>query len=197
MSNPYEESLAILDELSYSINEQNDIMNHNLSLLNIDQLKIYNIIIGAVYDSNIYSKVFLVDSLGWTGKTFLYNTLLVTVRSHCDIKLAVASSEISALLLQGDRTVHSRLRVPIRLNEIYMCGVCKQTVLAKLIQHAKLLVWDEAPMTHRFAAECTLSRLYVQVRLLVVDWLKIFLRTSIVESFPISDCVLSPNKILM
>ena len=35
-----------------------------------------------------------------------------------------------------------------------MRGISKQTVLAKLIQRAKLLVWDEAPMTHRFAAEC-------------------------------------------
>ena len=35
-----------------------------------------------------------------------------------------------------------------------MCGISKQTVLARLIQRAKLLVWDEVPMTHRFAAEC-------------------------------------------
>ena len=35
-----------------------------------------------------------------------------------------------------------------------MCGISKQNVLAKLIQHARRLVWDEAPMTHRFAAEC-------------------------------------------
>ena len=67
----------------------------------------------------------------------------------------MASSGIAALLLQGGRTVHSRLKVPIRLNEISMCGISKQTVLAKLIQRAKLLVWDEAPMTHKFAAECT------------------------------------------
>ena len=66
----------------------------------------------------------------------------------------MASSGITALLLQGGRTVHSRLKVPIRLNEISMCGISKQTVLAKLIQRANLLVWDEAPMTHRFAAEC-------------------------------------------
>ena len=35
-----------------------------------------------------------------------------------------------------------------------MCDISKQTVIAKLIQPAKLLVWDEAPMTHIFAAEC-------------------------------------------
>ena len=66
----------------------------------------------------------------------------------------MASSGMAALQLQGGRNVHSRLKVPIRLNEISMCGISKQTVLAKLIKRAKLLVWDEALMTHRFAAEC-------------------------------------------
>ena len=36
--NPYEESRVILDELSYCVNEQNDIMNHNLPLLNMISL---------------------------------------------------------------------------------------------------------------------------------------------------------------
>ena len=58
VSNHYEESRVILDELSYSVNEQNDIMNHNLPFLNTDQLRIYNIVIEAVYDTNVYSKVF-------------------------------------------------------------------------------------------------------------------------------------------
>ena len=98
-------------------------MNHNLPLLNTDQLRIYNIVIEAVYDSNVYSKVFFIDEPGGAGKTFLYNTLLATARSHCDIALAMASSGIAALLLQGGRTVHSSLKVPIRLNEISMCGI--------------------------------------------------------------------------
>ena len=110
MSNPYEESRVILDELSYSVNEQNDIMYHNLPLLNTDQLRIYNNVIGALYDSNVYSKVSFIDGPGGTGKTFLYNTLLATVRSHCEIASAMASSGIAALLLQGGRTVHFRAR---------------------------------------------------------------------------------------
>ena len=70
VSNPYEESRVILNELSYRVNEQNHIMNHNLPLLNTDQLRIYNIVIVAVYDSNVYSKVFFIDGPGGTGKTF-------------------------------------------------------------------------------------------------------------------------------
>lgn len=39
------------------------------------------------------------DGPGGTGKTFLYKSLLATVRARGDIALAVASSGIGALLL--------------------------------------------------------------------------------------------------
>ena len=92
------------------------------------------------------NKAFFVDDPGGTGKTFLYNTLLAKIRSRSEIALAMASSGIAALLLEGGRTVHSRLKVPITLNELSVCNITKQSALAKLIQGAKLLVWDEAPI---------------------------------------------------
>ena len=46
------------------------------------------------------------------------------------------------------------MKVPISLNEQSICNISKQTALAKLIQNAKLLVWDEAPMIHKHAVEC-------------------------------------------
>ena len=56
---------------SSTVIEQNDTMNHNLPLLNDVQLRIYNIVIGAVYDSNVYSNVFFIDGPGGTGKILL------------------------------------------------------------------------------------------------------------------------------
>ncbi len=47
---------------------------------------------------------FFIDGPGGTGKTFLYDTLLAYVRGNGDIALAVASSGIAALLLEGGRT---------------------------------------------------------------------------------------------
>ena len=44
----------------------NDIMNHNLPLLNTDQPRIYIIVIEDVYDTNVYSNVFFIDGLGGT-----------------------------------------------------------------------------------------------------------------------------------
>ena len=105
---------------------------------------IYNIIIAAVNDTNSYSNAFFNDRPGGTRKTFLYNTLLSTVRSQGNLALAMSSSGLAALLLQGGRTVHSRKKVPIHLNEISVCSISKQSALA---QRIRLFVWDEAPMT--------------------------------------------------
>ena len=50
----------------------------------------------------------------------------------------MASSGIAALLLQSGRTVHSGLKVPLRLNEISICSIEKADCLSELIQRAKL-----------------------------------------------------------
>ncbi len=84
-------------------------------------------------------KVFFVDGPGGTGKIFLY-TLLAKVRSQNKIALGLASSGIAALLLQGGRTVHSRLKVPIDINELSVCGISKQSALADLIRRTTLFV---------------------------------------------------------
>ena len=108
----------------------------------------------AINDSGVEQRAFFIDGPGGTGKTYLYNILLAKVRSQRHIALATASSGIAALTLTGGRTVHSRLKVPIPLNELSVCNITKHSALAKLIQITKLIVWDEAPMIHRHAAEC-------------------------------------------
>ena len=87
----------------------------------------------AINDPLIEQRAFFIDGPGGTGKTFPYNTILAKVRSQGQIALAMASSGIAALLLQGGRTVHSRLKVPIPVNELSVCNISKQSALAKLI----------------------------------------------------------------
>jgi len=58
-------------------------------------------------------KVFFVDGQGGAGKTFIYNVLLAAVRSRGQVALAMASSGIAALLLDGGTTAHFRLKLPI------------------------------------------------------------------------------------
>ncbi|XP_028103615.1 uncharacterized protein LOC114302743 [Camellia sinensis] len=62
-------------------------------------------------------------------------------------------SAYNSLLLPGGRTAHSRLKIPIDLDEFPSCGINQQIEFAKLIQEASLIIWDEAPMHHRYGFE--------------------------------------------
>ena len=125
----------------------------NVKFLNCEQAYAYHSIIDHIYNNNSNINMFFIDGPGGTGKTYLYNTLLSTVRRNGDIALAVASSGIAALLLVGGRTAHSRLKIPIKLDELAVCNIKKNSNLSELLKITKLIIWDEAPMTHKHAFE--------------------------------------------
>lgn len=66
-------------------------------------------------------KAFFIDGPGGTGKTFFYSVLLARVRAEGQIALPVASSGIAALLLAGGKTAHSRLKIPVNIDEYSTC----------------------------------------------------------------------------
>ncbi|KAL6501376.1 hypothetical protein OROGR_026509 [Orobanche gracilis] len=90
---------------------------------------------------------------GDTGKTFLWKTLSSAIRAKGEIVLNVASSGIAALLLTGGRTAHSRFRIPLNLNEDGLCFIPPGSDSAMLLKKTSLIIWDEAPMTHKHAFE--------------------------------------------
>nr|XP_028954300.1 uncharacterized protein LOC114823117 [Malus domestica] len=139
---------CIEDEISIGIPQQD---LDAIELLNNDQRNAFNIIMGAVQRSE--NVTFFVDGPGGTGKTYLYHTLLASLRRLGHIVLAKASSGIAATILPGRRTAHSKFKIPLSLNASSMCSIGKQSDLAKLIQKAKAIIWDEATMTHHHAFE--------------------------------------------
>ncbi|XP_061348566.1 uncharacterized protein LOC133293951 [Gastrolobium bilobum] len=76
-----------------------------------------------------------------------------SIRSKAGIILNVASSGIASLLLPGGRTAHSRFRIPIQINEDSTCNIRPKSTIAELLSKTKLIIWDEAPMVHRFSFE--------------------------------------------
>lgn len=56
--------------------------------------------------------------------------------------------------MEGGRTAHSRFKIPIVLDDHSMCSISQQSDIAELIKHTSLIIWDEAPMQHRFSFEC-------------------------------------------
>ncbi|XP_013709420.1 uncharacterized protein LOC106413133 [Brassica napus] len=82
----------------------------------------------------------------------IYESVL-ELRSRKQIVLPVASSGIAALLLPNGRTAHSRFNIPLKLDKDKLCNIKPGTMLAELIKETDLIIWDEAPMTHKHAFE--------------------------------------------
>ncbi|XP_075074581.1 uncharacterized protein LOC142162158 [Nicotiana tabacum] len=65
---------------------------------------------------------------------------------------------LSEDILHEERTIldhpaHSRFVIPLNLTEDSTCNIKQGTPLANLIVKAKLIIWDEAPMMHRYCFE--------------------------------------------
>lgn len=70
-----------------------------------------------------------------------------------EIVIAVASSDIAALLIPGGRTTHSRFHIPLIIHESSSCNITHDSDLAGLIARARLIIWDKAPMLHKHCFE--------------------------------------------
>lgn len=145
------ENNLILDDLTYASDDKLQKATEQLSKLNDTQKTIYHIIDQSV--QNNYGQTFFVFGFGGTGKAFLWTILLNNIRARGKIALAVASSGIAALLLPGGRTPHSRFRIPLDVQEHFMCAIKKNTKLSALIEQMSLIIWDEAPVNHKHLFE--------------------------------------------
>ena len=123
-----------------------------LAQCNEEQMSVYKDVLASVESNK--DGLFFVYGSGGCGKTFLWRTLIAQLRSVGDIVLPVASSGIAATLLPGGRTAHSRFKIPIVLDEYSLCNIGHNSDIAELIKQTKLIIWDEAPMQHRYAFEC-------------------------------------------
>ncbi|XP_020250687.1 ATP-dependent DNA helicase PIF1-like [Asparagus officinalis] len=123
--------------------------------LNYEQHIAYTTILTRVEANK--SGVFFIDGSRGTEKTYLYRALLATVRSQGMIALATVISGVTAVIMPGGRTAHSRFKIKIPTTDSSMCGISKQDGTSKLIRIARLIIWDEAPMAKRVAIE-TLDR---------------------------------------
>ncbi|XP_021974686.2 uncharacterized protein LOC110869772 [Helianthus annuus] len=147
----YEGNRLINEELSWDKDEVSAEFNKLHNSLNDDQRAVYNEIMSAVGSGK--GGVFFVYGYGGTGKTFLWKTLAASIRCNGHIVVNVASSGIASLLLSRGRTAHSKFHIPINLTEDSVCHIKPNSEIANLIDEAKLIIWDEAPMVHKHAFE--------------------------------------------
>ncbi|KAE9524087.1 hypothetical protein AGLY_015452 [Aphis glycines] len=106
-------NLELQREKNYDLDEQAERVRKNVPLLNAEQKNVYDSLMKVVDDGT--GGIYFLDALGGTGKTFVISLILATIRSRSQIALAVAYSGIAATLLEGGRTAHSALKLPMNL----------------------------------------------------------------------------------
>lgn len=140
-------------EQQYDRNQLRTFVQLKVPQLNSQQKYAYDKIMEGV--NNEGGGFYFIDAPGGTGKTFLLSLILATIRSDNKIALAVASSGIAATLLDGGRTAHSALKLPLNITTIESptCNISKTSAMAKVLQQCKIIVWDECTMAHKRSLE--------------------------------------------
>uniref|UniRef100_A0A183CD57 ATP-dependent DNA helicase n=1 Tax=Globodera pallida TaxID=36090 RepID=A0A183CD57_GLOPA len=89
-------------------------------------------------------QLFMLTGDGGTGKTFAYNALIARLKSKMACRLlATASTGIAAQLLFEGATLHSKLRVPIDIDDDTTPMLDYESDPAKLLRALELLIIDE------------------------------------------------------
>ena len=111
-----------------------------------DQAALYDAVQRALASES--GGIFFVDGPGGSGKTFLLQAILHHVRSLKAIALPCAWSGIAATLLEGGRTCHGTFGFPVPLpTQNVPSSVAWQSSRAQVLREARLIIWDEAPMS--------------------------------------------------
>jgi len=153
-----EGNLLIAEQLKFRPDLET--LTENEAALNPGQREVYDTILNCVRTIDegppgVHQggTAFFLDAPGGYGKTFLYECIAGRLRHENKIVLSVASSGIAAYLLTGGRTAHSRFKIPIDLDEGATCNIPRGSETIGLLRKTSLIVWDEAPMMHRWAFE--------------------------------------------
>ena len=123
----------LMAKLSYDRAELQRQVDREAPLLNADQICVQQAVVSRVkaaidsfqpgHANFTRPKLLFIDGPGGTGKTFTYKHLLAWTRAQGKVALAVASSGLAALLLEGGTTAHYRFKVPVR--QLHDASTCK------------------------------------------------------------------------
>ncbi|CAN1799650.1 ATP-dependent DNA helicase PIF1 [Linum perenne] len=92
--------------------------------LNLEQQQAYDEIMESVQSNS--HKISFIDGFGGTGKTFLWKVLSMKLRSERKVVF-----------------------IPVDVHSTSTCHIEQDSDLAELIRNTSLIIWDEAPMTHK------------------------------------------------
>ena len=94
--------------------------------------------------------MFFLYGYGGTRKTYIWRTLANSLKAKNQIVIMVASSGIASLLLPRGRITHSKFKVPVPIFKDSTCNILQGSQVTELLNQTNLIIWDEAPMAHKF-----------------------------------------------
>ncbi|GFS63327.1 ATP-dependent DNA helicase [Trichonephila inaurata madagascariensis] len=75
----------------------------------------------------------------------------ISVRGLGEIVVLIVWTGISAVILEGGRTAHSRFKLPVPILDNSSCAVRHNTKEGQFLKAAKIIIWDECTMTPHHA----------------------------------------------
>ena len=141
----------ILSETSFDVEVL--LMNamENVRKMNLEQKAFFQSVLQSINNDN--GQLFCLNAPGGTGKSFILNTLLYSIRGDGFVALATASSGVASKELESGTTIHSRFKVPINIQSTSTCSFNAADATGKLIKMTKLIIIDEMTMSHKHVYE--------------------------------------------
>ena len=145
-------------ETTYDCKKNAEKARSNVNLMNNEQRPLYNEIMNLIDQDENNNKdkgrCLFINAPGGTGKSFILNTVSSSIRGRNETAIVVGASGIAALNFEGGRTAHSRFKIPINVSFNSVCDIPKDSLTAKLIKEAKVIIWDEVVMQDKYIIEC-------------------------------------------
>ena len=121
--------------------------------LNREQRFIFERIMAALQSVH-GNKCFFLDGPGGSGKTYLLNVLMGSLRVHNIIAQSFATTGIASLLVQGGRTAHSGYKLPIPALDDSTSWMKLESPEAQFMRGASLHLIDEVSMLRKHLLRC-------------------------------------------
>ena len=144
---------SLLRETQFDRTNLQRMITFHSNNLNKDQKQAYLQIMSSVEKKR--GTLFFLDAPGGTGKTFLLQLLLASIRADKQIAIAVASSGIAATMMDNARTAHSTFKLPLNTpgTDSKLSGISRDSDMAEVIRKASIVIWDEVTMSHKSSLE--------------------------------------------
>ncbi|KAJ1518859.1 hypothetical protein ONE63_011529 [Megalurothrips usitatus] len=142
--------------LAHSEGAERDFVEQWLPRLHEDQRAVYDHVRLLSQQSPAASgtRSLFLEAPGGYGKTAVLKVIASDLRSQGKVVLCVATSGIAALNMERGTTAHSMFRLPLDLKGgLATWGITNGTQRAELIRAASLIIFDEAPMMHKYVLE--------------------------------------------